>query len=121
MSQSEFWKILPKSEEIELGVTGRKSGKNIFRPVWLVHENNIVYLLPVRGSDTEWFKNVLHDPTMKISVNKKEFSGIGKAITEENEITKVADKFRSKYSSDNIKRYYSKLDAMVEFSLQERE
>jgi hypothetical protein len=56
---------------------------------------------------------------MKISVNKKDFSGIGKAITEENEITKVADKFRSKYSSDNIKRYYSKLDAMVEFSLQE--
>jgi len=31
----------------------------------------------------------------------------------------VADKFRSKYSSDNIKRYYSKLDAIVEFTLQE--
>jgi len=28
----------------------------------------------------------------------------------------VADKFRSKYSSDNIKRYYSKLDAIVEFT-----
>jgi hypothetical protein len=31
----------------------------------------------------------------------------------------VADKFRSKYSSDNIMRYYSKLDAIAELSLQE--
>ncbi len=31
----------------------------------------------------------------------------------------VADKFRSKYSSDNIKRYYSKLGAIVEFLLTE--
>lgn len=121
MSQSEFWKALPKSGEIEIGVIGRKSGKNKFRPVWFVNENNVVYLLPVKGSDTEWFKNILHDPTMKISLNKKEFSGTGKAITEKNEVRKVVDKFRSKYSSDNIKRYYSKLDALVEFYLQERE
>ena len=117
MSHSEFWNILDRSEEIELIVKGRKSGKSISRPVWFVHKDNIVYLLPVNGSDTEWYKNVLHNPSMKISVNKKEFLGSGNPITDENKVREVADRFRSKYSAENIARYYSKLDAVVEFSL----
>ena len=46
----------------QIMVKGRKSGQSISRPVWFVYQNNIVYLLPVNGSDTEWFKNVLHNP-----------------------------------------------------------
>ena len=117
MSRSEFWNILDTSEEIELTVKGRKSGKNISKPVWFVHEDNIVYLLPVNGSDSEWYKNTLHNPSMKISVNDKEFFGSGKTITDENKVREVADRFRSKYSPENISRDYSKLDAVVEFSL----
>jgi hypothetical protein len=117
MSHSEFWNILDRSEEIELTVKGRKSGKNISRPVWFVHEDNIVYLLPVNGSDSEWYKNTLHNPSMKISVNNKEFFGSGKTITDENKVSEVANKFRSKYNAGNIARYYSKLNAVVEFSL----
>ena len=119
MSYSDLWNTLDKSEEIKLMVKGRKSGQSISRPVWFVYQNNIVYLLPVNGSDTEWFKNVLHNPQMKISVNKKEFMGNGNPITDENKVREVVDKFRSKYSAQNIPRYYSKLDAAVEFSLQE--
>ncbi len=54
---------------------------------------------------------------MKIAVNKKEFLGSGNPITDENKVRQVADRFRSKYSPENIARYYSKLDAAVEFSL----
>lgn len=117
MSHSEFWNILDRSEEIELTVKGRKTGKNISRPVWFVSEDNIVYLLPVNGSDTEWYKNVLYNPSMKIAVNKKEFLESGNPLTDENKVRRVADRFRSKYSPENIARYYSKLDAAVEFSL----
>jgi deazaflavin-dependent oxidoreductase (nitroreductase family) len=117
MSDSDFANILKRTEEIELTVKGRRSGKDISRPVWFVYENNIVYLLPVNGSDTEWYKNVLHNPRMKISIKKKGVSGNGKPITDENKVKEVADKFRSKYTAENIARYYSKLDAMVEFSL----
>jgi hypothetical protein len=34
-------------------ITGRKSGRDIPRPVWFVHEHNTLYLLPNYGSDTE--------------------------------------------------------------------
>ena len=39
---------------------------------------------------------------MKISVNKKEFIGNSNPITNENKVREVVDKFRSKYSAENI-------------------
>ncbi|HEY9492159.1 MAG TPA: hypothetical protein VIP56_09250 [Nitrososphaeraceae archaeon] len=51
MSNSEFKDALDRTSEIELTVRGRKSGQDISRPVWFVHENNTLYLLPVKGSE----------------------------------------------------------------------
>jgi len=54
-------------------------------------------LLPVQGSDTNWYKNLLVDPTLKISVNGIEISARGKRITDSNRVDDVIRKFRSKY------------------------
>jgi hypothetical protein len=61
--------VFNASFAVTLSVKGRKSGRNIPRPVWFVYEGNTLYLLPVRGSDTNWYKNLLADPMLKISVN----------------------------------------------------
>ncbi len=45
--------------EINITVTGRKSGRAITIPVWFVLEGENLYLLPVLGADTQWYKNVL--------------------------------------------------------------
>ena len=50
---------LSRSREITITVTGRKSGRTISIPVWFVWNNSKLYLLPVEGSDTQWYKNVL--------------------------------------------------------------
>jgi hypothetical protein len=47
-------------------VIGRKSGETISIPVWFVLDGHRLYLLPVRGSDTQWYKNVLKNPTIRI-------------------------------------------------------
>ena len=52
MSKADLYQKLDKAYEIILSVKGRKSGRDIPRPVWFVHEGNILYLLPVQGSDT---------------------------------------------------------------------
>jgi len=52
-------KDLSTENEIDLTVKGRKSGQDISRPVWFVHEDEKLYLLPVQGSDTNWYRNVL--------------------------------------------------------------
>ena len=72
MSKSDLYRRLDRASEIGLSVKGRKSGRDIPRPVWFVHEGNTPYLLPVQGSDTNWYKNLLVGPTLKISVNGAE-------------------------------------------------
>ena len=80
MSKADVHQKLDSAYEISLSVKGRKSGRNIPRPVWLVYDANTLYLLPVQGSDTNWYMNILVDPTLKISVNGAELSARGKRI-----------------------------------------
>jgi hypothetical protein len=54
-----------------------------------VHEGNILYLLPVQGSDTNWYKNLLADPTLKITVNGVEISERGKPITNSSSVDDI--------------------------------
>jgi hypothetical protein len=72
MPKSEFKDALDRTSEIELTVRGRKSGQDISRPVWFVHENNTLYLLPVQGSETNWYKNVLK-ARINLSSSKKSY------------------------------------------------
>jgi len=48
---------LSRYREINIIVTGRKSGRTISIPVWFVLADDKLYLLPVQGSDTQWYKN----------------------------------------------------------------
>jgi hypothetical protein len=74
MSKVDLHKRLNSASEITLSVKGRKSSRDIPRPVWFVHEGNTLYLLPVQGSDTNWYRNLRANPTLKISVNGVEAS-----------------------------------------------
>ena len=117
MSKDDLHQRLGKVDEIRLSVKGRKSNKDITRPVWFVHDDNILYLLPVKGSDTNWYKNLLADPMLKISLNDAEISAKGKPITDRNGVDETVRKFKSKYSEGDVKKYYSKFDAAVEVQL----
>jgi hypothetical protein len=54
MANEELMKALESSREIELTVTGRRSGREISFPVWFVREGERLYLVPVTGSDSRW-------------------------------------------------------------------
>ena len=57
---------LARYRQIKISVIGRKSGKTISIPVWFVVEGEKLYLLPVQGSDTQWYRNVLKNPPIRI-------------------------------------------------------
>jgi hypothetical protein len=117
MSKADLHQRLNRASEIRLSVKGRKSGRDIPRPVWFVHEGNTLYLLPVQGSDTNWYKNLLVDPTLKISVNGMEITVRGKPITDRNSVDDIVRKFKSKYGEGDVKRYYPKVDVAFEVPL----
>src|ERR671933_2474477 len=110
MSKADLRHRLDRADEIKLSVKGRKSGTDIARPVWFVHEDNTLYLLPVQGSDTNWYKNLLADPTLKISVNGVETPAKGKPITDSSRVNDIVRKFKSKYGEGEVKKYYTKFD-----------
>jgi hypothetical protein len=57
---------LARYRQIKLSVIGRKSGRTVSIPVWFVLEDEKLYLLPVQGSDTQWYRNVLQNPWIRI-------------------------------------------------------
>ncbi len=104
---------LDRDTELELSVTGRKSGRTISQPVWFVLEADTVYLLPVRGSDTQWYKNVLKNPSIEIEARDAKAKSQAVAISDPARVLSVVEKFRARYGAGDVKKYYSKLDVAV--------
>ena len=104
---------LSRSREIHISVTGRKSGRSISIPVWFVFEDDKLYLLPVQGSDTQWYKNVLKNQSIHIKGGGTEADFKPIPITEEKNVSSVVEKFRAKYGASDVKKYYSKFDIAV--------
>ena len=117
MSKADLHRRLDRASEVTLRVKVRKSGRDIPRPVWFVHEGNTLYLLPVQGSDTNWYNNFLANQTLKISVSGEEIPARGKPITDSNRVDQIVGKFKSKYGQGDVKKYYPKHDVAVEVPL----
>ena len=117
MSKADLHQRLNRANEITLSVKGRKSGKDIPRPVWFVHEGSTMYLLPVQGADTNWYKNFQQEKRLKISVSGEEIPSKGKPISDSDRVDDILNKFRSKYGEADVKKYYPKVDVAVEVPL----
>jgi len=104
---------LSRYREIKITVTGRKSGRAISIPVWFVLEEDKLYLLPVQGSDTQWYKNVLKNPSIRINARGAEAEFRVVPIADSTRVSSVVEKFRDKYGAGDVKKYYSKLDVAV--------
>jgi hypothetical protein len=98
-------------------VIGRKSGRTISIPVWFVLEGEKLYLLPVQGSDTQWYKNALKNPWIRIDARGAEAEFRAMPITDAKAVKSVVKKFREKYGAKDVKKYYSKFDVVVVMEL----
>lgn len=113
MKESELKSRLARFRQIKISVIGRKSGQTISIPVWFVLEGENLYLLPVQGSDTQWYKNVLRNPLIRIDARGAEAQFQAVPITEAKAVKSVVEKFREKYGATDVKKYYSKFDVAV--------
>lgn len=104
---------LSRYREITITVTGRKSGRAISNPVWFVLDEDRLDLLPVKGSDTQWYKNVLKNPSIRIDARGVESEFRAVSITDTKQVSSVVEKFRDKYGAGDLKKYYAKLDVAV--------
>jgi hypothetical protein len=117
VSLAEFKNALTQTDEVELTVTGRASGRQTSRPVWFVQDGDTLYLLPVKGSDSAWFKNVLKQSRIRFTAEGVAIDAPARPITDPARVRDVVEKFRAKYGPDEVKKYYSKFDVAVEVPL----
>src|SRR5713226_5512295 len=104
---------LSRSRQVNITVIGRKSGRAISIPVWFVLEDDKLYLLPVKGSDTQWYKNVLKNLSIRIGAGGTQSELKVVAVTDAAQVKSVIEKLRDKYGANDVKKYYSKLDVAV--------
>lgn len=110
-------KRLARTRQIKISVTGRKSGSTITIPVWFVLEGDKLYLLPVYGSDTQWFKNLEKNRSLGISTGGLEASFKPMLVRDPKAVKAVVEKFRAKYGAADVKKYYRKFDVAVRVGL----
>jgi len=104
---------LSRYREINITVIGRKSGRTISIPIWFVLEDKTLYLLPVQGSNTQWYKNVVNNPMIRIDARGAKSEVKVVLVTDAPRVSSVVEKFRDKYGSSDVKKYYSKFDVAI--------
>jgi deazaflavin-dependent oxidoreductase (nitroreductase family) len=82
MTTEAFDEALDQTREIEITSIGRRTGGPITFPVWFVRRGDSVLLLPLRGSDTGWYRNLLQDPTLRVLVGADEHTATATLITD---------------------------------------
>jgi deazaflavin-dependent oxidoreductase (nitroreductase family) len=112
--QEGLWRPSP---EIELTVTGRTSGREIPNPVWFVQEGQKLYLVPVRGSDADWYKNVLKTPTIRLAAGRAQLSANASPISDAAKRRSGPRQVPAKYGAQDVEAYYPKQDVAVEVPL----
>jgi deazaflavin-dependent oxidoreductase (nitroreductase family) len=104
---------LNRYRQIKISVVGRKTGQTISVPVWFVLGGDKLYLLPVRGSETQWYQNVLKNPSLKVDARGVDAVFRAAPIEQPKPVNSIVDKFREKYGAGDVKKYYSKFDVAV--------
>ena len=111
---------LARYRQIEITVIGRKSGKEISVPVWFVLKDEKLQLLPVQGSETQWFKNILKNPRIRISARGEKAEFRAKPLRDSKAVGSIANEFREKYGAEDVKKYCSQFDVAVLLDLNEQ-
>jgi len=117
MASAEFKNTLQGTSEVELTVIGRKSGRESSRPVWFVQEGERLLLLPIHGKDTNWYRNIVKTPEIRLAANGAELRVTAKPIEDTPAVADTVERFGEKYGADRVAEYYPKQEAFVEAPL----
>jgi deazaflavin-dependent oxidoreductase (nitroreductase family) len=107
-------KALKKRRQISITVIGRRTGRSITIPVWFVCDDKALFLLPVYGSRTQWFRNLEKNRAITIQAGSEQRDLRARLMKNAPAVRKVIRQFHDKYTAEQIKRWYTGLDVAVQ-------
>jgi deazaflavin-dependent oxidoreductase (nitroreductase family) len=117
MTLVSFEAALERTDEIELTTTGWVTGKPVSCPVWFVRRGEKLYLVPGDGTGSQWYKNLLKTPGVRLSARGARYSAIGTPVTDPSMFTQILEYFRAKYGTKNVGSLYPHPNVAVEIPL----
>jgi deazaflavin-dependent oxidoreductase (nitroreductase family) len=117
MALADFKTALNSASEIEITTIGRTSGREISNPVWFVEQGDKLYLLPVDGSESQWYENLLKNPAIRLAADEAQYNAKATPVTDPARVGEVVAAFRGKYGAGDVEKYYPKPDVAVEAPL----
>jgi deazaflavin-dependent oxidoreductase (nitroreductase family) len=113
MANDDFTRTLNRRRQISITVTGHHTGRAITIPVWFVHSDGALWLLPVYGSETQWYRNLEKDRAITIQAGEIHRDFRARLLKDTAAVSSVIEQFREKYTAEEIKRWYTRLDVAV--------
>ena len=80
-----------------LTTTGRVTGKPHEIEIWFGLRDNTLYLLSGNREKSDWVKNLLKDPSVKVKIAKKTYKATARLVTDEKEETMARNMLADKY------------------------
>ena len=115
-----FKNLLKGRREIHIGISGRKSSRLIYLPVWFLLDDDRILLLPVEGSRTNWFRNLEKKPVIKVRIDDRDREFNATILRDRGRVDYIIGKFKDKYGESEIQRWYGVFDVAVEVPLNVR-
>jgi deazaflavin-dependent oxidoreductase (nitroreductase family) len=117
MAPHNLAQALKRRRQISITVTGRRSGRAITMPVWFVSDDRAIWLLPVHGSKTQWYRNLKTNRAIAVQAGSESQDLRAKLVQSVGVVNGVIRQFREKYTPEEVKRWYSGLDVAVQIPL----
>jgi hypothetical protein len=114
VNRKDFLSRLKQSSEVRITVRARISKRYVSAPVWFAVDGGKAVLVPMKGSDSNWFKDLKKDPHIELNVGDMTIPLKANLVRNPKQVEKVLDKFRAKYRSTWSESYYTKRDVYVE-------
>ncbi len=119
MTREAMLQRLRSSREVNITVKGRRSGRDISLPVWFVLDEGrpSLWLLPIRGSRSPWFRNLEADPRVRLEVEGESLSARASVQRDPAVVQEIVERFKARYTAREFERYYSGVDVAIEVPL----
>lgn len=104
---------LDRHSVIDLTTVGRATGRPHTIEIWFAHRESTIYLLSGGGERSDWVRNLIHTPEVRVRVGGRDYPGTGRIVTDPNEDRLARDAVHDRY----VVRYRGDLTRWREMAL----
>lgn len=90
-----------------LTTTGRVSGRPHEIEIWFGLNDHTLYLLSEGREKSDWVKNLLKNPAVKVRIAKKYFNGTARLVTDEQDEMNARTMLATKYQQWRVGQKFS--------------